>query len=336
MSLRQGRSTDHRFTLLGVGFNTVLVRIPFVSQFPTLSAQHRFDALEPPDGLASVVIDTDAYNEIDDQYAVTYALSATGIDVEAIYAAPFHNARSSGPGDGMEKSYAEIERVVDRVDRTPTDGVFAGATDYLPTRSDSVDNPATSDLVERGRTRDSDDPLYVVAIGAPTNVASALIRAPEIVDNVVVVWLGGTPHDWHTAEEFNLRQDLHASRILFDSGVPLVQVPCRNVAEHLRISLPELRAALDDGPLAEYLIGITEDYFEEQGKDERVRSTVQWDVVPIAWLRNPEYVPTDVVHSPELSSELTWNRDPGRHFVRVAREIRRDDIWNDFFDSIQE
>lgn len=305
--------------------------------FPTRSTSDRLDALTPPDGDVSVVVDTDAYNEIDDQFALAYALSATGVDVEAVYAAPFHNTRSSGPGDGMAKSYDEIQRVVDRVGREPTDGVFEGSTAYLGGPSDPVDSPAARDLVDRARARDgdADDPLYVVAIGAPTNVASALLLAPEIVDDVVVVWLGGTPHDWHTAEEFNLRQDVHASSVLFDSGVPLVHVPCRNVAEHLRISLPELRAYLDDGDLASYLTEITEAYFEERGHAGPVRSTVQWDVVPVAWLRDPALVPTDVVHSPELSSELTWNRDPGRHRVRVAREIRRDAVWTDFFESVR-
>jgi inosine-uridine nucleoside N-ribohydrolase len=305
-----------------------------MSSFPSLAAGARIDALAPPAGPVSIVLDTDAYNEIDDQYAIAYALSATGIDVEAIYAAPFHNARSAGPGDGMEKSHAEIQRVLETISQTPTDGVYEGATAYLPDESEPAGNPATNDLVERAREHDGADPLYVVAIGAPTNVAAALLRAPDIVENVVVVWLGGTPHDWHTATEFNLRQDLRASRVLFDSGVPLVQVPCRNVAEHLRISVPELDRYLDDGPLADYLLDITDTYFDERGTDGRVRSTVQWDVVPIAWLRDPEIVPTAVVHSPELSSELTWNRDPGRHFVRVAREICRDRIWADFFDSV--
>jgi len=130
----------------------------------------------------------------------------------------------------------------------PADGVFEGSTGYLDGPSDPVDSPAARDLVERARGREGDDPLYVVAIGAPTNVASALLREPEIVEDVVVVWLGGTPHDWHTAEEFNLRQDVRQPD-LFDSGVPLVHVPCRNVAEHLRISLPELQEYLDDGAL---------------------------------------------------------------------------------------
>ena len=57
-----------------------------------------------------MVLDTDTYNEIDDQFAVVYALISPELDVQAVYAAPFHNNRSSGPGDGMEKSYEEILR----------------------------------------------------------------------------------------------------------------------------------------------------------------------------------------------------------------------------------
>ena len=56
-----------------------------------------------------MVLDTDTYNEIDDQFALVYALlSPERLNVEAIYAAPFHNKRSQGPEDGMHRSYDEI------------------------------------------------------------------------------------------------------------------------------------------------------------------------------------------------------------------------------------
>src|SRR5256885_2251476 len=61
--------------------------------------------LEPPEGVVRVVLDTDAYNEIDDQFAIAYAVRSPRLDVEAVYAAPFHNVRSSGPADGMRRSY---------------------------------------------------------------------------------------------------------------------------------------------------------------------------------------------------------------------------------------
>jgi purine nucleosidase len=62
--------------------------------------------LEPPAHKAQVVLDTDTYNEIDDQYALAYSLlSPSRMEVEAVYAAPFLNGRSRSAGDGMEKSY---------------------------------------------------------------------------------------------------------------------------------------------------------------------------------------------------------------------------------------
>jgi inosine-uridine nucleoside N-ribohydrolase len=65
----------------------------------------------------------------------------------------------------------------------------------------------------------------VVAIGAITNVASALLLAPDIAERIVVVWLGGHPHGWHHTREFNLQQDVTAARHVFDCGVPLIQCP---------------------------------------------------------------------------------------------------------------
>ena len=67
-------------------------------------------------------------------------------------------------------------------------------------------------------------PLYVLALGCPVNVASALLIEPQIAEKIVVVWLGGTTQEWPSAKEFNLQQDLHASRVLFDSGVPILGI----------------------------------------------------------------------------------------------------------------
>ena len=82
----------------------------------TLDPVRRLERLAPPTGRVSIVLDTDTYNEIDDQFALAYALlSPDQIDLEAIYAAPFQNPRSTGPADGMEKSHEEILRVLERI-----------------------------------------------------------------------------------------------------------------------------------------------------------------------------------------------------------------------------
>ena len=71
--------------------------------FPKLSETFRLKQLEPPTGTIRMVLDTDTFNEVDDQFALAYTvLSKEKLKLEAVYAAPFHNSRSKGPGDGME------------------------------------------------------------------------------------------------------------------------------------------------------------------------------------------------------------------------------------------
>ena len=107
-------------------------------RYPAIAESERIQRLAPPKQRpVRMVLDTDTYNEIDDQFAVVYALISPELDVQAIYAAPFHNSRSSGPGDGMEKSYEEILRVLSRWIGRPTALLFKGST-RLPDRSGSA------------------------------------------------------------------------------------------------------------------------------------------------------------------------------------------------------
>jgi len=201
--------------------------------------------LDPPEGRVRMVLDTDTYNEIDDQFALVYSLlSPERMDVKAIYAAPFTNQRSTGPGDGMEKSYEEILRVLGKM-KVPSDGlVHRGSTSYLPDPETPCRSEAAEHLVELALGTD-EGPLYVVATGAITKVASAIIMEPEIIEKIVVVWLGGQPLHWPSALEFNLGQDIYASRTIFDCGVPLVQVP---VASHMMTTISGITSARYSGP----------------------------------------------------------------------------------------
>lgn len=287
--------------------------------------------LDWPHGLVDLVLDTDTYNEIDDQFAVAYALlSRERLRVRALYAAPFHNKRSSGPAEGMERSYEEIHRVLERLNLADPPPVFRGSEQWLPDRQTPVQSPAVQDLVKRARRRKG-KPLYVVAIGALTNIASALLAAPDIAGKIVVVWLGGHPTYWHTTDEFNLQGDWNASRFLFDCGVPLVVFPCTHVVAQLLTTQAEMaRFVKGRGPLGDYLFQIFSDY---EGSDLKAAGASKqiWDLAPLAWLVNHRWFRTALVHSPILSRDLTWSHDPSRHFIREARFLFRDHVFADFF-----
>ena len=195
-------------------------------EFPVLSETYRLQRLQPPDQRVRMVLDTDTFNEVDDQFALVYALLSTEkIKLEAVYAAPFHNSRSTGPGDGMEKSYQEITKILDMMGKSAEGFAFRGSNDYLrdveqPHRSD-----AALDLIRRALNENQNEPLYVVSVGCITNIASAILIEPRIIEQIVVVWLGGNALYWPTQREFNLRQDILAARVVFDSGVPFVTMP---------------------------------------------------------------------------------------------------------------
>ena len=298
--------------------------------FPGLSPAFHLERLKPPSGKVRMVLDTDTYNEIDDQFALVHALlSPQSMDVEAIYAAPFHNSRSANAGDGMEKSHEEILRLLERLDVSPEGLVYRGSQGFLTAGDHPQTSDAAHDLVERGMA--SDGPLYVAAIGAITNVASALLLEPRLVEKIVVVWLGGQPHGTPSAHEFNLRQDLHASRLMFDCGVPFIQIPCHGVASHLLSTVAELeRYVQGRGAIGDYLVEI----FKAYHSDHYAWSKVIWDISATSYLINPDWVPTQVVHSPILTDQYTWSHDPNRHFIRVASHVKRDPIFKDVFQKL--
>jgi purine nucleosidase len=285
-----------------------------------------------------VVLDTDTYNEIDDQFALAHLLlSPDVVDLEAIYAAPFFNTRSEGPGDGMEKSYEEIKRVLDLIPTANPPPVFRGSTSFLPGAFTPVDSEAVRDLIKRALLPDREI-LNVVAIGAITNVASALLLEPAIAPKIKIIWLGGHAPYWKHTQEFNLKQDIHASRIVLDREVPLILVPCNPVSSHLLVTMAELDKHLAPfSKLGKFLTEITRDYIRDIdayiNHPERY-SKVIWDIAATAFVINPKWLPREKTSSPILNDDLTWTRDASRREISVAVQVNRDAIFSDLYKKI--
>ena len=313
--------------------NVIITAQPlFGLQFPAVSDNQRIEMLKHPDNRpVRMVFDTDTYNEIDDQFALVYALISPELDVKAVYAAPFKNNRSNGPKEGMEKSYEEILRILGKLGRSSKGFAFRGSTSYLTDLKNPERSPAAMDLIERAKKSSPEDPLYVAAVGAITNVSNAILIDPTIIQNIVVVWLGGNGHNWPHQREFNFRQDLNASRIIFDSGVPFVQLPCTPVVTHFTTTVPEMeRYVGGKGEIGDYLLKI----FKEYRKDHFGWSKVLWDMTAIAWVINDKWLPSDLVHSPIVTDNYTFSVDRSRHLIRSVNFIHRDPIFRDFFTKL--
>ena len=152
----------------------------FAQRFPAVSESQRIAMLKPPvERPVRMVLDTDTYNEIDDQFAVVYALISPELNVQAVYAAPFTNNRSTGPGDGMQKSYEEILRVLERLGRSPEGFAYKGSTHYLTDPNRPEASPAARDLVERAK-KSSPDLMEKIVVKQWDEVEQDYI---DIVDN---------------------------------------------------------------------------------------------------------------------------------------------------------
>ncbi|MDI9468781.1 MAG: nucleoside hydrolase [Bacillota bacterium] len=263
--------------------------------------------------LIPVVLDTDCWNEIDDQFALGWLLRRPdAINLLGIYAAPFHNKRSTGPADGMEKSYQAILQLIELSGRPELEErAKRGATRYLPDETTPVNSEAARDLVRLAQQASPGNPLTVIAIGAITNVASALLLAPEIADNLRVIWLGGHALHWPDSREFNMFQDIAAARVIFRKVRDLVQLPCQGVVSDLRTTRWELEHWLKGrGPLAHFLQEMASEDEETNSYGmvrpsrpeldelpaeeraalprERAWSRVIWDIAAVAWLLCPQ------------------------------------------------
>jgi hypothetical protein len=314
---------------------------------PVIPESVRIEKLQPPQGRIRVVIDTDTYNEIDDQFAIAYALfSQDKLDILGYYAAPFYNTRSESAGHGMQLSYEEILRLFKKLDVPLEDRAFLGSAGFLEDYAHPFASDSAKHLIDLAMS--SDDQVYVIALGALTNIASAILIEPAIIEKIVVVWMGGHAFHWPDTTEFNLRGDLLASRLVFNCGVPLVLIPARGVTSHLSSTVVELeRFVKGRGLIGDFLF---ERFCAYEGLEEGGSKEI-WDIVAVAYLINPDWVPSYLTSSPMIARQppqkepsakrypkelhyLTWSFDHSRHAIRYAYYAQRDPIFRDFFTKL--
>jgi len=295
--------------------------------------------LEVPKGKIDVVLDTDTYNEIDDQFAVGLMIkSRARFNIKGFCAAPFFNTRSSSPEDGMERSYDELIKLftlAERKDLIPL--IHKGSRDYLKSETEPQDSDAARFMASLAEEYTPEQPLYIVAIGAISNVASAILMNPKMKENCVVVWLGGQGHHMPAgANEFNMMQDIAAARVVFGCGVPLVQLPCHGVVTHFATSKYELEHWLKGkDPLADYLCRNTVEEAESYAKGS-AWTRVIWDVTAVAWLLEDSgrFMSSTLVPAPtpEYNKEYSFNKE--NRLIRYVTHINRDSLFTHLFKTL--
>jgi inosine-uridine nucleoside N-ribohydrolase len=278
-----------------------------------------------------VIVDSDAKNEADDQFAIVHALLSPSLDLRGLVAAHFGTHRTTR---SMEESRAEIDLLLRLC---PSDVPVAnGAPRPLPDESTPMDSVGARLIIQESKLAAADDKLYVGFLGPLTDMASALLIDPDLAERpVVVIWIGGPSYGSEKLRgvEFNLSNDIHAANVVFDSGIELWQVPS-NVYSQVSTSYAELEERIGGtSPLADYLIQQMIEWNSTYWP-EPIESRSLGDSPAISLMLYPIGGDFQIVPSPRFNSAGDYVPGSG-HPVRVAQAIDVRFLMEDMYAKIR-
>lgn len=274
----------------------------------------------------NVILDTDTYNECDDQFALSYLIKSKDLfNIEAITVAPYsHTKRNVKVKDGQELSYNEILKICNWLNFKTNNKVFKGSMDYIQNGYDET-NDAVNKIIEIALKNNK---TYILGIGAITNIALAIKKEPQIVNKIEIIWLGGNELGYIDNLEYNFRQDVEAVKIVFESEVKLTILPCKNIVSELRIDINTLKKYLKNkSELCNYLI----ERFYNDGYHGIQESRVIWDISVIAYMINKIGLETKRISCPNVREDTSYEITNNRHNITFVSKLDRNKIYEDLF-----
>lgn len=274
----------------------------------------------PGESRIRLLIDADAKNEADDQYAIMHNLLTPKFDVAGIIGTHFEQ-KDGGRGESMERSYQEILKLLElaEIDDVPA---ARGCVRPLKNPEDAPDSEGVNMIIREARRPGK---LYIAVQGAMTNVAAALNRAPDIAGNIIILWNGGGPYP-EGRPEFNVMQDPEAARAVLAGSAEIWQTP-QNIYCQLEVSLAELkRRVYPCGNLGKYLYRqLEEENHVEYRSDFLLRTGENWvlgDNTAAAVLLTSGFRGNwHMEHAPVLKDDLTYGPNPEGRLIRVYDSI---------------
>jgi len=279
----------------------------------------------------NLILDTDTYNECDDQFALSYLIKSKKLfNIEAITVAPYsHTKRDLTVRDGQELSYNEILKICNWLNFDTNNKVFKGSMDYIQNGYDEKNN-AVNKIIEIALKNNK---TYILGIGAITNIALAIKKEPKIVNKIEIVWLGGNELGYEDNLEYNFRQDVEAVKIVFESKVKLTILPCKKIVSELRIDINTLKKYLENkSELCNYLI----ERFYNDGYHGVQESRVIWDISVIAYMINKKWFETEQMSCPNIRKDTSYEVTDNRHNITFVTKLDRNKIYEDLFNKLGE
>jgi purine nucleosidase len=195
-----------------------------------------------------VLIDNDFSGDPDDLFQLAHHLLSPSVKVCGITGSHLWPGDWIDPSpDSAANAVSCANELLEVIGLTGTVPVYLGAPTALPDPFTPLPSDAADAIIAEALREDS-LPLYVVCGAGLTDLASALIRQPDIAERMTVIWIGGeeypdlaVPPPGSRGMEYNLHIDINAGIQVFNhSRARLWQVP-RNAYRQCLVSHAELQ-----------------------------------------------------------------------------------------------
>ncbi len=276
-----------------------------------------------------VIVNTDAKNEADDQFAIVHALLTPAFEIHGVIPAHFGDHKSK---TSQRDSHDETMLLLDLLDLDEPVTVADGATHALPDEATAVPS-AGAELIVREANRDDDRPLHVLFYGPLTDMAAALLMDPGITQrNVHVVWIGGGP--WPVGgSEYNLSNDIHAANVVFKSALEVSQIP-QSVYRQMTVGYAELYEQVHPcGRLGAYLVEQLVEYNARRPMAMEHRSL--GDSPAVGVVLNPACGVWEWRPAPEFAAGMNYLHTGANRPIRVYSSIDSRFILEDMYAKLR-
>jgi purine nucleosidase len=280
-----------------------------------------------------VWLDADTGNEMDDLYAIVRLVKEPSIELLGLSSAHFNNPDllvfdkwNAYDTKGLN-TVAESQRLNEQILKAlnKMDIPHPLGADRQVGRAwgqeDARNSDAAKGIIAAVKALHGEEKLDILTIGAMTNIASALILAPEIKSHIRCFSLGAQ-YDPKTKvwnkNEFNIRNDLNAFDYLLNlEGLELTMM-CLQAAHPLQFKRDDTYQKLDESIEAEKIL---EDRWREQNPQDATR--VMWDLALVEAYLNPILVKLDqsVKAPPENKSRNI------KTYIKIDEAAMVDDFW---------
>ncbi|MEO1263310.1 MAG: nucleoside hydrolase [Bacteroidota bacterium] len=268
-----------------------------------------------------VILDADTGNEVDDLYAVARALIEPSWNILALNATHWQTSHWAEP-QSMENSHRLNQVIAGHLNsevKTRRGGV-ARMYDWGDMAQHSA---AAYEIIKQAKALPEGQQLTVIALGALTNVASAIYIDPSVETRIKLFWLGST-YDFQKGilgtTDFNCVMDIQALHILYKSDVEMHVIPI-NVAAHMEFDYAKTVAQLKGKhPLCDFLVDRWYQHLDGSRKSRTI-----WDLALIEAIIHPEW-------AEEVSVQMS--KDFGGKKINYYKNINAEKMKAEFFETL--